>query len=258
MQPNIAERLIALNREFYQSAAPSFSATRQRVQPGVERILKTLPEQGRWLDVGCGNGSLARAWLALGKHGQYCGVDFSEKLLADARRLTKMESVENAVIEFYMADISHPDWVTQCDQTAWDGVFLMAALHHIPSSSLRVRLLRSIAQLLKPEGSLYLSVWQPQNCPRLWARRQDWRAADFNADEVDEGDVLLDWRAERTEANKTALRYVHIFQSGELRLLAKSCGFSPKEEYLSDGKEKNLALYQRWVKHPSDEQPSSG
>lgn len=248
MQPNIAERLIALNREFYQSAAPSFSATRQRVQPGVERILKALPEQSRWLDVGCGNGSLARAWLALGKHGQYCGVDFSEKLLADARRLTKPKTAANTMVEFHVADISQPDWVKQCNQAAWDGVFLLAALHHIPSSSLRVQLLQSIAQVLKPEGSLYLSVWQPQNSPRLWERRQNWEAAGFNANEVDEGDVLLDWRAEKTGADKPVLRYVHIFKNAELHDLAKACGFDVKEEFLSDGKEKNLALYQRWEK----------
>jgi SAM-dependent methyltransferase len=169
-----------------------------------------------------------------------------------------MESAENTAIEFHRADISTPDWAAQCDQAAWDGVFLLAVLHHIPSHTLRIRLLQSIAKLLKPQGSLYLSVWQPQNSPKLWARRQNWDAAGFKTDEVDEGDVLLDWRAERTEADKTALRYVHIFQSVELRLLAKSCGFTLKEEYLSDGKEKNLAMYQRWVKHIGDEQPKGG
>ena len=40
MNPTTLSRLLDLNRQFYQAFALPFSATRQRLQPGVLRILE--------------------------------------------------------------------------------------------------------------------------------------------------------------------------------------------------------------------------
>jgi len=53
---NTVNRLIELNRQFYQTFAGAFSATRQRIQPGVRRQIEQLPANARLLDLGCGNG----------------------------------------------------------------------------------------------------------------------------------------------------------------------------------------------------------
>ena len=60
MDKIIAAKLLQLNAEFYQTFAVQFSATRQRIQPGVQRILKTVDPRAHILDLGCGNGELAR------------------------------------------------------------------------------------------------------------------------------------------------------------------------------------------------------
>jgi tRNA (uracil-5-)-methyltransferase TRM9 len=60
MRSETVSILLDLNRQFYQQFGAAFSATRQRIQPGVARLLERLPLQGRWLDLGCGNGELAR------------------------------------------------------------------------------------------------------------------------------------------------------------------------------------------------------
>ena len=79
--------LLDLNRQFYQQFGPAFAATRQRLQPGVVRLLAQLPLQGRWLDLGCGNGELGRELGRRGFAGSYLGLDFSEELLEAARSL---------------------------------------------------------------------------------------------------------------------------------------------------------------------------
>ncbi|HBY08767.1 MAG TPA: hypothetical protein DEH22_13665, partial [Chloroflexi bacterium] len=64
MDNKIAAKLLQLNAEFYQTFAVQFSDTRQRLQPGVLRILDRISSEARILDLGCGNGELARTLLA--------------------------------------------------------------------------------------------------------------------------------------------------------------------------------------------------
>ena len=52
--------LLNLNRTFYQTFAEEFSSTRQRLQPGVMRIARQFSNQENILDLGCGNGQLAK------------------------------------------------------------------------------------------------------------------------------------------------------------------------------------------------------
>ena len=62
MDSDTAAFLTALNRKFYSELGASFASTRRRVQDGVRRALAALPDEGDWLDVGCGSGSLAAEW----------------------------------------------------------------------------------------------------------------------------------------------------------------------------------------------------
>src|SRR5262245_65017925 len=84
MDSATAARLIELNREFYTRFGDSFSATRHRIQPGVRRVLELLKGHENILDLGCGNGELARELAKRGHRGPYLGVDFSLPLLQDA------------------------------------------------------------------------------------------------------------------------------------------------------------------------------
>jgi hypothetical protein len=61
------------------------------------------------------------------------------------------------------------------------------------------------------------------------------------AEEVDEGDYLLDWRA-----GGSGLRYVHHFSEAELKALAAASGFRVMETFHSDGRDHRLGLYQIW------------
>ena len=59
MDTATACQLVELNRKFYADFGESFSATRQRIQPGVRKIISGLEGTERILDLGCGNGLIA-------------------------------------------------------------------------------------------------------------------------------------------------------------------------------------------------------
>ena len=84
MNSATAAYLIEINREFYSRFGDSFSATRHRIQPGMRRLLGKLKGDESILDLGCGNGELARELAKRGHRGAYLGVDFSLPLLRDA------------------------------------------------------------------------------------------------------------------------------------------------------------------------------
>ncbi len=74
MSPKTSRKLLALNKNFYENNAQSFSSTRYAIQPGVRSLLPSMLTARTILDLGCGNGNLA---LALDKAGfchEYFGV----------------------------------------------------------------------------------------------------------------------------------------------------------------------------------------
>lgn len=245
MQPAVAERLIHLNQEFYQTFGGAFSRTRMRIQPGVRKFLQSVPAQGTWLDLGCGNGYLAWEWTRDGFQGRYIGLDNSEVLLNEAKILNK--DVNNA--HFHPWDLSSgifPDRVVPRDV---HGIMAFAVLHHLPGMQNRLKLLRASNDLLRENGTFVHSVWQFQRSPKLLSRVQPWSRAGLTDEDVDPGDHLLDWRyALPGQAEQSGLRYVHSFTSDELQSLAGESGFSVIEEWLSDGQGGNLSLYQVWRK----------
>jgi 2-polyprenyl-3-methyl-5-hydroxy-6-metoxy-1,4-benzoquinol methylase len=238
MDSNTAARLIEINREFYTRFGDAFSATRHRIQPGVRRVLDMLEGDKSILDLGCGNGELARELAKRGQRGSYLGVDFSLPLLREAEVQSSGFSAR-----FLEVDLTRLPAFTEQLSTAnrWSVITAFAVLHHIPSMELRLDLLRIVNQLLTPDGIFVHSNWQFLNSEKLKARIQPWEAAAISESEVDVGDYLLDWRS-----GGKGLRYVHHFNESELAELAKASGFSIMNTFYSDGERGNLGLYQVW------------
>jgi len=243
MNSAIAARLIELNKDFYTRFGDSFSATRQRIQPGVRRVLEMLKGDEHILDLGCGNGELARVLAQRNHHGSYLGVDFSLPLLRNADAIP-----ENLSATFQAVDITalyNSEFLIR--NYKFDVVFSFAVLHHIPSRELRSNILHTVHQLLKPNGFFIHSNWQFLNSEKLKARIQPWDVAATSESEVDAGDYLLDWRS-----GGTGLRYVHHFDEVELKELASTSGFQVNEIFYSDGETGNLGLYQVCQKITAD------
>ena len=84
MKSETAARILSLNHQFYQSFAEDFSETRQRLQPGVLSLVNRFQPESSILDLGCGNGELARELAREDFSGSYLGTDFSSNLLQKA------------------------------------------------------------------------------------------------------------------------------------------------------------------------------
>ena len=225
--------LIEITRDFYTRFGASFSATRQRIQPGVRRVLARLKGDESILDLGCGNGELARELATRGQRGAYLGVDFSLPLLRDAASLP-----EGFAARFLQADLTKLSAVSDelLAISGWDVITAFAVLHHIPSVELRLDLLRAVHGLLKEDGIFVHSNWQFLNSEKLKTRIQPWEAASLSGSEVETGDYLLDWRS-----GGKGLRYVHHFTENELEALARFSGFRVVDTFYSDGARERLA-----------------
>jgi len=232
-----AARLIDLNRKFYQTFALQFSATRQRLQPGVMRVLDQISSQENILDLGCGNGELGKELLRRGHQGYYIGLDSTAEFL----KIAQENFPQMTSIAFLQKDLSNPTWDDDLPLPEFDLILAFAVLHHIPGTFLRKQLLNKINALLPQNGRFIHSEWQFLNSARLRDRIQPWDRIGLNSNQVDAGDHLIDWRR-----GGQGLRYVHSFNSNELASLAKDSGFDILETFTSDGKGGNLGLYQIW------------
>jgi 2-polyprenyl-3-methyl-5-hydroxy-6-metoxy-1,4-benzoquinol methylase len=235
VNPTTLSSLLELNRLFYITFALRFSSTRQRLQPGVIRILEQISPTDNLLDIGCGNGELARELARCGHAGAYTGLDVSSPLLEQATP----DQPPN--FSFIQADLSTNDWDARLTGNRYDAILAFAVLHHLPGVELRRQILRKIRSLLTDRGRFIHSQWQFLNSPRLAARVQPWEAIGLSEHDVDPGDFLLDWRQ-----GGSGLRYVHHFSEDELAELAASTSFQVLESFLSDGQNHRLGLYQVW------------
>lgn len=238
MNVEIAARLIELNHEFYTRFGDSFSATRHRIQPGVRRVIESLSGDENILDLGCGNGWFARELGQRGHRGSYLGVDFSLPLLRNAESLP-----EDLSARFIETDLTQLSAFHNKLDGDWSVITAFAVLHHIPSFELRNDILKTVHQLLKPDGLFIHSNWQFLNSERLRSRIQDWSKVNLSSEDVDSNDYLLDWRS-----GGEGLRYVHHYDENELQKLAETTGFKIKDTFSSDGETGNLGLYQVWKK----------
>jgi SAM-dependent methyltransferase len=236
MDTLVAARLLALNREFYQTFSADFAQTRERLQPGVVRIAREVARAARLLDLGCGGAQLATHLLAEKAPRLYLGLDLSLRLLHHARS-GSLPKAGHA--RFACADLSAAALPLSA-AVRFDWVFLFAVLHHLPGFELRLRVCQE-ARRLVPGGRLGLSNWQFNRSERLRRRIVPWADIGLGEHEVDPGDALLDWRR-----GGRGLRYVHQLEEPERRLLSREAGFRETECFASDGEGGNLSDYAVW------------
>ncbi len=250
MDVDVAARLIEINRDFYTRFGDSFSATRHRLQPGVRRILDNLTGDESILDLGCGNGELARALGKQGHRGPYLGLDFSLPLLHEAEILPEESSARFIEVDLTKLSVTGDQWSVIRDQLSvaegWSLITAFAVLHHIPSNAIRLEILNVVHRLLAGGGKFILSNWQFLNSEKLRSRVQDWSKVGLTDADVDPGDYLLDWRS-----GGEGLRYVHHFSAEQLASLAGASGFTVRETFSSDGESGNLSLSQIWEIDPT-------
>jgi tRNA (uracil-5-)-methyltransferase TRM9 len=241
VKSDIVRRLAALNREFYQTLAIPFAATRGRIQPGAKQLLERVPFGAAVADLGCGNGNAAEFLGARGFSGRYAGYDLSPGLLDIAH------SKEYPFpAEFRAADFLGKGWDRSIPGGSVDFILAFSVLHHLPGEAARLAFLGVCRRMLSSGGRFFFSTWQFPRSEKLRGRTVPWSVIGLCDSDVEEGDYLLDWRHDGS-----GLRYVHVVQARERLDLAKRSGFIEIESFASDGKEGRLADYAVWKPSPS-------
>lgn len=229
MTPHITQKLLSLNRAFYEQVADPFAQSRTRPQPGFALLLEHLPQPcPHLLELGCGEGRFGRFLWDRGMIEQYTGIDFSAALLAKA--------AANTPGTFLERDISQPGCLDGLGQFA--AIACLAVLQHIPGRENRVKLLQEMKEHVAERGRVLISTWQFLDSPRQQRKIVDWSQVGIQPDEVEPNDYLLSW-----QKGSAAWRYVCFIDLDELTALTQSAGLQITSAYRSDGREGDLSLY---------------
>lgn len=230
MNETVAAKLRQINLEFYNGLADPFTATRHRPHDGFFTLLYHLPPPPlRQLDVGCGNGRFGAFLNQQGVISEYVGVDYSDGLLANVPDFT-------VPVSFFQRDMTAPGFLD--DLPSFDLISCMAAMHHIPGRTNRVRFLRALKGKLAENGRIIISNWQPIDSERQRRKIRDWSEVGLSAADVEPNDYLLTWKH-----GGFAYRYVTIINETEMQALAAEAELSLIHQFRSDGREGNLSLY---------------
>lgn len=229
----VQEHLRQINRQFYEQFARAFADSRSAGQASLRRVLATIGEKASVLDVGCGDGRVARALDAMGRAALYVGVDANGAFIELARQ--KAISLARLAPVFLTVDAMQPGWETSLPRRSFDVVLTLAVLHHIPGDGNRQRFVGQLAALLAPGGSLVISTWQFLSSERLRRKIVPWEALGLSSAQVDAGDYVIDW-----QRGGRGLRYCHLLDENAVRILCKGAGLTIREAYLADG---GLNLY---------------
>jgi SAM-dependent methyltransferase len=256
MELSTVQSLAAVNRRFYEQHAENFADSRPRLQPGIRRVLARIPPGSRVLDVGCGDGKVARALSGV----DYVGLDQSEALLRraleymtnDKRQRTKDRGIPSATngasgpafvgrpssFVWLHADLLSPT-LPALPSAPFDFILAFAVFHHLPGRDTRQRLLGQLAACLAPGGTFAMSNWQFQSSERFLGRRAPWSAIGLSEADVEPGDALLTWERK----GQRGLRYVHALEHAEAERLLVGAGLTLIESFASDGGSGGLAEY---------------
>jgi SAM-dependent methyltransferase len=233
MDQQTQEKLLDIVERNYEEIADDFNQTRKKhLWPEIIELAKDVKNGDRVLDVGCGNGRLLGDFTS--KEINYTGVDSSEKLI----NFAKSNFPE---YKFLVGNILELDKIPEID---FNYVFCIALMHHIPGEDLRIKALNQLANKVKADGRITLTVWN------LWSQRKfrkliwkteleklvykmfpRFRKAKSRDPEFalrtsgDFGDMIFKGFKQKSE------RYYHAFTKHELKKIIKQAGLKIDKLY---------------------------
>ena len=133
-------------KDSYSAIAHEFNQSRKMPWKEFNHFLTYVHQGGQILDLGCGNGRLYD-FLRLKKI-NYLGIDNNSHLLKLARQ------------NFPEANFKLADMIDfKLPEESLDNIFCIAAFHHLPGKSSRIKVANKLFHILKPNGVLILTVW---------------------------------------------------------------------------------------------------
>ncbi|MDV2989354.1 MAG: class I SAM-dependent methyltransferase [Dehalogenimonas sp.] len=151
--------------------------------------------EGKLLNAGCGHGA---DFLPFRGRFELSGIDLSSEMLKYAAKYAAKHQFDVKLDLADMRSLPFPD-------SHFDQVIAVASLHHIKTRSEQLLALQEIKRVLRPEGELFLTVWNAGQ-PKFWFTRRD---------------TFIPWRTGGRSVN----RFYHLFTYGEIKKLARRAGF---------------------------------
>lgn len=213
----------------YNKFAEDYHNKRRRPWRDFERYLEKLKERGlvisgTILDLGCANGRNFEIFK--NSRNRLIGIDNSIEFLDIAKTQLQNKDIngnERKKIQLLLADINH---LPLRPSGMIDGVFSIAALHHIKTKAKRRQVIHQLFKLLKAQGFFIFTLW------RKWQKRflthflKDWikrrLSPKYQRKQIDKGlpefgDIFVPWHV--SAENATINRYYHLFSLSEVKTL---------------------------------------
>ncbi len=139
------------SQDTWNAIAKSFDTTRRKPWEDCIDFINNLPETSYVADIGCGNG---RHLIPCANHcKKVLGLDVSKELL----RIVQKKLYENKLGN---VDLIHSDAVNiPLKNNIVDAGLYIATLHNISERYRRIKSLKEINRILKPDGTAVISVW---------------------------------------------------------------------------------------------------
>lgn len=222
MKQDTVQLILEQIRSGYDRISEKFFQTRKYFWRDLEWIRKYAKEGEKILDFGCGNGRLLELFRK--ENIQYTGIDISEKLIEQARKVYANESRTFLVVSPSLERVPFPD-------SFFNTVYTIAVFHHIPGKEKREEAARELFRITKNEGYIIVTVWnlwQPKYRKRII---HNWISKIIGRSSLDWNDCWIPFTDNKGNVFK---RFHHAFTKKELGALFEKAGFS--QEKLEEGR----------------------
>lgn len=170
------------------------------------------------LDLACGNARHA-IYFTEKNHIRSVAIDFSTALLNLAKKRIKSSNLER-MVALINGDASE----IPLRQKSVSDVLYIAAIHHLPTASGRLKSMQEISRILTARGRAVVTVW------RKWQRRfashfikKHLRHPLGGKAKGELGDIYIPWKS--GHGTTSVSRFYHLFSRRELRKLLSKGGF---------------------------------
>lgn len=166
------------------------------------------------LDIGCGNG---RFYSFIKEHFdnvEYLGIDNSEELLNEARKL-------GDDLELINFDLEQESLADRFTGEEFDLIVMFGVMHHIRTRDRRKKILKDIHSLLSDTGNSAITYWQfGENVEFLEKHK---------IEDLGKGNYILSFGRDGAE------RFCHDFKKEDVLAMYKELYIEPIETFESDG-----------------------
>lgn len=177
-------------KNIYNHFAEHFNVTRYSVWEYVSLFINDLDKYSCIADIGSGNGK----HLTYRKDITVIGNDISIELLNITSK--KIQNTSNDVV---LADGLYLPYLSN----SFDSAISIAVLHHIDNINDRIKFIKEMVRIVKPNKKILFSVWaSEQEIKPKWKKIND------------NNDYSVPWLNRKD--NIEYLRYYHLFSKNEL------------------------------------------